>query len=132
MNLDMPEANIVALSHAGECAAERLIDRFHLASNAGTAGGWENHQEVRLRTFLALLEEIALDVRESTRAGEWDAVIERLAATSYKKYTLAEAELARDYLRRLVAIADAKETSGESLSDKAHQPRATIRIAPRI
>ena len=57
LNLNMPKPHVDALSDAGVCAAIRIVERF--VPNPATPGvdGWVNHEDIRLRTFLALMEE---------------------------------------------------------------------------
>ncbi|WP_411886316.1 hypothetical protein, partial [Polaromonas sp. YR568] len=128
LNLDMPDSHIKALGEAGECAAEKITARFKPDAAAGpAAGGWENHKRIRLRTFLALAEELCR--HPSLRDSQWDAV---LANGSSLRYNAKEQALARKILDDLRAIGTAAQDSGVSLAEKAPKPRASLRISPRI
>jgi predicted acylesterase/phospholipase RssA len=129
LNLNMPERNIEALSDAGGYAAEKLIARFHPTSAAPEKGGWENHQEVRARTFLGVLERMALSLHKRIAGGTWNAVVERVRGRAYSS---KEADLALDCLRRVADLGQAITDSGQSVEQEAPRPRATMRIAPRI
>jgi predicted acylesterase/phospholipase RssA len=128
LNLDMPRANIDALSDAGDCAGQRLVERFHPDSTARERGGWENHQQIRLRTFLAVVEDVVTHPRVADT--HWDDVVER--CKDLDQYGKAEADLAHEVLRTLRDLGRRIEESRASLQRKAPRPRATMRIAPRI
>ena len=130
LNLNMPRENIDALSDAGECAADRLAARFHPGSTAPEHGGWANHEQLRLRTFLALAEELARHPRIQDR--HWDEVVELLARSDSGNYSAEQIKLAQDALETLRDLADRAAKSGVTLTDKAPKPRPTLRIAPRI
>jgi hypothetical protein len=128
LNLDMPRENIEALSDAGECAGERLFARFHPSSTAPERGGWENHREIRLRTFLSVVEEVVTHPRVADP--DWDDVVDRCQAEGH--YNAAEAALAHDVLQALRDVGSRITGSHASLQKKAPRPRPTMRIAPRI
>jgi predicted acylesterase/phospholipase RssA len=128
LNLKMPKKNIDALSDAGECAGARLAERFDPFSTAPERGGWENHKQIRLRTFLGVVEEVVTHPRVSET--QWDEVVERCLSDGH--YTHAEAALAHDALRTLRDLGARIGASHGSLQKKAPRPRPTMRIAPRI
>jgi len=129
LNLDMPKPQIDALSDAGECAADTLIDRF-LTNAKATADGWENHRETRLRTFLALMEDMVTGTSLRDRA--WDAVVQD--AVARKHYSIDQALLAQSLLDGLRAMGDVAADSGTSLvrPQAAPRPRPQMIIAPYI
>ena len=129
LNLDMPAPNIDRLSDAGAYAAERLIARFYPPDAPAASEGWKNHREVRLRTFLGVLEEMARALQPKLADGRWDGVIDGISRNTY---TLRHDELGRECLRRVVALGALLQDTQHSLSDKAPRPRASMRIAPRI
>jgi hypothetical protein len=129
LNLDMPAPNIERLSNAGEYAAERLIARFYPPDAPAMSEGWKNHREVRLRTFLGVLEEMARSLQPKLADGQWNGVIDGISRNTY---TLRHDELGRECLQRVVALGDLLRDTQHSLSDKAPRPRASMRIAPRI
>jgi hypothetical protein len=128
LNLKMPKPNIDALSDAGECAGERLVERFDPLSTSPARGGWENHQQIRLRTFLSVVEEVVTHPRVAEP--HWDDVVDRCQNEGH--YDKAEAALAHDVLEALRNVGRWIEDSGSSLQKKAPRPRPTMRIAPRI
>ncbi len=128
LNLKMPQEIIDALSEAGECAGQRLVQRFHPDSAAPEKGGWENHEEIRVRTFLHAAGEMITHPRVADP--HWDAVVERCRLKG--QYTLAEAKLAHEMLKSLRGLAGQIEASGVSLDTDAPKPQPTMRIAPRI
>ena len=130
LNLNMPRANIDALSDAGECAAERLAARFHPDSQAAERGGWPNHEQLRLRTFLALAEELARHPRIQDH--HWDDVVAQLSHSDLGDYDADQIRLAQDALVTLRELGERAAKSGVTLTDKAPKPRPTLRIAPRI
>ena len=128
LNLDMPAANIDRLSDAGENAAERLIARFY-PPDTPVSEGWKNHREVRLRTFLGVLEEMALALEPKLAAGRWDAVVDGVSPNTY---TQRHDELAKQWLQRLAEFGALLHEPQTSLEERAPRPRASMRIAPRI
>lgn len=128
LNLNMPTENIERLSDAGEYAAQRLIARFY-PPDAPVSKGWKNHQEVRLRTFLGVLEQMALALQPRLADGTWNAVIDGI---SHGTYSPRQAQLAKECLERVVELGSLLKASPGSLQDAAPKPRATMRIAPRI
>lgn len=128
LNLDMPQENIERLSDAGEFAAQRLIARFHPQQDPASAG-WKNHQEVRLRTFLGVLEHMAVALHPRLSGDTWNQVIDGMSRSTYSQ---GHAQLAKECLERLVDLGKLLQDSPDSLLDKAPRPRASMRIAPRI
>ncbi|MES2102654.1 MAG: hypothetical protein V4634_01440 [Pseudomonadota bacterium] len=125
LNLDMPKENIDALSDAGECAAELLYRRFHPASIAPERGGWQNHRQLRLRTYLAIVEELAND--PNMIDPQWDAVVDACA-----NYNHAQADLGKAILLSIRNLHATVARSKVSVAEKAPRPRASLRISPKI
>jgi hypothetical protein len=127
LNLDMPKGHIDNLSDAGDFAAQRLIERFFPPDPQSE--GWKNHREVRLRTFLGVLEEMALALKPKLADGRWNAVVDGIARDIYSQ---RHDELAKDCLQRLIDLGEFLRDRQYSLQDRAPNPRASMRIAPRI
>ena len=128
LNLKMPREIIDALSEAGECAGQRLVERFHPGSTAPEKGGFENHEEVRVRTFLHTVGEMLTHPRVAD--SHWDAVVDRCLVKG--QYSSAEAHLAHDLLEGLRTLGGRITGSPASLETDAPKPQPTLRIAPRI
>jgi len=127
LNLDMPKGHIDNLSDAGDFAAQRLVERFFPPEPQ--SDGWKNHREVRLRTFLGVLEEMALALKPKLADGRWNTVVDGI---SHEVYSQRHDELAKDCLQRLVDLGEFLRDRQYSLQDRAPNPRASMRIAPRI
>lgn len=131
LNLDMPEAAITALAQAGQMAAVRLVDRFHPAG-AQQGAGWINHQTVRLRTLLGVLQPASLHLFAPSGVGHWQALAANIRY-SEPQQTLAQAFLTGlDQLASPVPSAAAPPAVTASLAGAALKPLAQLRIAPRI
>jgi len=124
----MPESNIERLSDAGEYAAQRLIARFH-PPDTPVSEGWKNHRELRLRTFLGVLEHMALALQPRLTGGVWNGVVDGIETDTYSK---DEKQLARQCLARVGELAAMLKDGAGSLEAKAPRPVASMRIAPRI
>jgi predicted acylesterase/phospholipase RssA len=129
LNLDMPKDHITALSNAGEAAAQLLIDRFH-PQGAAHGEGWSNHRQVRLTTYLGLVETMGLTIGARLAGGQWEEVNQ--AVVNSGRYTAADGQFAADYLDRLRSLGERVTTSGAKLRDKALKPVAELRVTPRI
>jgi hypothetical protein len=127
LNLDMPERHIENLSGAGKTAAARLIQRF-FAPPGEVSEGWRNHRQVRLRTFLGVIERMTRDLKASMDDGRWNEALDSLP----REYTQAHKALAATCLQRLAELTTLLEHDATSLEEPAPRPRATMRIAPRI
>jgi len=127
LNLDMPKGHIDNLSDAGDFAAQRLIERFFPPEPQSE--GWKNHREVRLRTFLGVLEEMALALKPKLAGGRWDRVVDGI---SHDVYAQRHDELAKTCLQHLVELGECLGERQFSLQERAPSPRASMRIAPRI
>jgi hypothetical protein len=128
LNLKMPPEMIESLSDAGECAGQRFVERFHPDSAAPEKGGWENHEEIRVRTFLHAVGEMITHPRVAD--AHWDSVVDRCRAKG--QYSKAEADLAREVLEELRVLGGRIKASPASLDTEAPKPQPTMRIAPRI
>lgn len=128
LNLNMPPENITALSQAGECAAERLVEAFlDPNGNKPEADGWHNHRLIRFRTFLG--QAAAFVQHPSLRDPVWTQMLADLKA---KKYTPAEIVAADALLNGMRALGGSVGTAGAGLTEKAPKPHASLRISPKI
>jgi len=129
LNLNMPKPQIDALSDAGDCAAVTLIHRF-LSNPTSTADGWENHRDIRMRTFLALMEDLVTGA--SLHDPAWNAVIQD--AVVRKHYSNDQALVAQTLLNGLRGMGTAVTNGGTSLvpPPAAPRPRPQMIIAPYI
>ena len=130
LNLNMPKADVDALSDAGECAANRIVERF--VPNPATPGsdGWANHEDIRLRTFLALMEE--LTTNPTLHDNVWNTVVQ--GAIAHNHYKDNQGPLAQGILDDLRAIGQRVKQSNTSLvpPPAAPRPRPQFTIAPHI
>jgi hypothetical protein len=128
LNLDMEKPTIDKLSEAGQYAAQRLIARFHPPQEPVSAG-WKNHRDVRLRTFLGVLEEMALGLHPKLTEGGWNDVLDGVAPNLYSQ---PQRRMAKECLQRLADLGALLKEHEPSLREHAPKPRASMRIAPRI
>ncbi len=126
LNLNMPRENIERLSDAGECAGDALVARFH-PKGRDQGQGWHKHQQVRLRTFLGLVEELTRHPRINDPL--WDGVIGTLQDNPY---TPGEVQLGRELLLGLRELGTHIEQTKQSVVDKMPKPRPDMRIAPKV
>jgi predicted acylesterase/phospholipase RssA len=125
LNLDMKDQVITRLSARGAAAGEVLRERFDPA----TGPGWANHQWIRYRSLLAMLEDQAPALTRSLRpaTGPVDPLLQD--SPSYP-FTHAQDQVARHangILRDLAATL----TDGPPLSADAPHPRAELKGRPR-
>jgi len=128
LNLDMPQDAIDALGNAGGMAAQRLIDRFHPAGDQA-GKGWTNHQTIRLRTFLGVMQPGSAALCATIDSGRWAAL-----AKTVSGYSAAEQALAQSFLADLGKLGALSSQGGQtiSLERTAPKPLAQIRITPKI
>jgi hypothetical protein len=122
LNLNMEPELIRDLSDAGEAAANRLIRRFAPGSDEG---GWPNHEQIRLRTFLALAQDLVK--HPEVRDPRWDEV-----AVHADGLDEGQRSLALLLLGRLRDLAREIDEHGSDLVEGAPRPRPQMRITPRI
>ena len=79
-----------------ERAAVTLIHRF-LSNPTSTADGWENHRDIRMRTFLALMEDLVTGA--SLHDPVWNAVVQD--AVVRKHYSNDQALVAQTLLNEI-------------------------------
>ncbi len=123
LNLNMPKENIARLSDAGEYAAETLDARF----NPTSGPGWPVHQQVRLRSFLALAEEMLRS--RGLQDPSWDQVAQLVNS---EDLNADERKLALQVLDTLRQLGQQFQTLDLTLARQAPRPRPQMRISPRI
>jgi hypothetical protein len=130
LNLNMPVAQIDALSDAGDFAGETLLTRFDPGAPTSIRGGWENHREIRLRSFLGLIEEVVTN--PCVLDPVWVSVVDE--AKTLRNYDQDQRQLALDMLEQLRALGAEVTTRGVSLipPPAAPRPRPEMRATPRI
>lgn len=139
MNLTMPKPMIDSLTARGRAAATLLIEAYTPPDGAKQTITWDNHRWVRLRSSLAVLEDlhagfiagydgdplngeltylqlIERDEGDPPKSYEWDSHEERL---------IAKAEIAG------IAAAAAKDGLGGTVKNTAPKPQPVARIVPR-
>jgi len=137
LNLDMPEATITKLGAAGACAGNRLVTRFHPDYRDSAKHGWDEHRKFRLRTFLALMEDLVRD--ERLTEADWDTVLAQAYATEYPDDEEPKAQAAKkrheqaeDILATLRVLGARANGRGNVLARRAPNPRPVLRIMPRV
>jgi predicted acylesterase/phospholipase RssA len=140
MNLTMPPEDIAALTARGREAAKRLRRAYGPPDPPGKAITWDNHRWVRLRSSLAVLEEMHGHFADGylgpPEPGEttYSALLNRGPKDlpdSYRwKPTWAQRSLAKEEIDAILAAAQAVERSSESVGEGAPNPRPQGRIAP--
>ncbi len=127
LNLDMPGGHIKALSDAGACAAKRLIERFSFAAGEPMSDGWQNHRQIRMRTFIALSERLGR--HPSVHEPGW----RDLLASGDVAYNADQRQQALHTFDALATIGPAADRESQlALLEKAPRPRPVWRIVPRI
>jgi hypothetical protein len=126
LNLNMPQVRIKDLGAAGELAAQRLIDRFH--PDGGQQGaGWMNHREIRLRSFLGVIQPASTALERSLEDGSWGNCLGGYGA---KESLLAKDVLAT--LQQLGGLGGLGATRGASMATNAPRPIPQLKLTPRI
>jgi predicted acylesterase/phospholipase RssA len=139
LNLTMPPEVVAALTARGQAAAGRLVEAYTRDAGAAVIS-WDNHRWVRLRSTLAVLEDVHERVARGygdPPAGPGERTYAELlgrgpedAPASYRM-SVAMTELARRQIEAITAAADAVRDGGISLTTGAPGPAPEARIAPR-
>ncbi|HEY2344519.1 MAG TPA: hypothetical protein VGH80_01400 [Xanthomonadaceae bacterium] len=127
LNLDMPPGNIMRLSDAGDCAAQRLQQRFQPPPfTPPAADGWLQHRQTRLRTFLAMIEQWSTHPALQHPTPSWHVLIPGLGASP------ADTLLAHDVLSAITNIGYRIQKAGSPFAGLCLVPRPVLRADPRI
>lgn len=123
LNLNMPSANIKQLADAGEYAAEILTQHFDPARGQA----WANHKDIRVRSFLALAEELVRS--RNLQDLSWDEVVNRV---DVHYLNTDEREMALHMLSTMRDLGQEFDERGVSVSREPPKPKPQLRISPRI
>ena len=134
LNLDMPMPLVDALAARGAAAGTMLRERF---ANDMSELDWPNHRRVRLRSFLAAMEETLLQVdavcaNPELGDPEFASVIDQLTAGAYAWDSSEQRDAAAAMLAALRAIARTHEASAVRLESGSPRPRPELRLRPRV
>ncbi len=136
MNLTMPPERIEALTARGRFAAIRLRDAYTPPGLPGQTITWDNHRWVRLRSSLAVLEEMntrfARGYETPPELGDEVTYAELLAAPpSYPLEGKWQPQVADVEITAIEAMAKAAEDAPGSMADGQPRPAPRGRITPR-
>ena len=128
LNLNMEPDVIGILSDSGAKAAEELINAF-------AKSGWNNHQRIRIRTALSvlqqLLDQIATGLSSQQKPSYGEIALDP-KPPSYKFATPEDASSAVRLLQELTRLATSLHAERVDLSTDAPRPAPEIRMAPRV
>lgn len=124
LNLNMEQRHIDQLACAGEHAGRLLSERF---DPAVSGGGWANHRDIRLRSFVALVEDLLKS--RGLQDIAWDDVARALDPG---KYSQAERDMVLALLERMRNLGQEFERRGVSVAGQAPRPLPQMRVSPRI
>lgn len=137
LNLEMPEGVIADLTERGRAAGQEFVRRFYEKSTDKM--NWVDHRWVRLRSMLASAEELIARIDAACAAPEpddipydaWpDAIRDKEPCFKWKD--AAQRQLAVDTLTEIRKLAEKWRQGGISAAEAAPQPRAELRLRPRI
>ncbi|WP_423596935.1 hypothetical protein [Roseateles sp. MS654] len=133
LNLTMPAGTMTALADAGGMAAQRLIGRFHPLGEEGGAG-WEDHRQVRLTTFLGVMQPATFGLVEAIgQPDDWLVLL--TGDTRYQRSSAMRDEATR-FLTGLFDIGQGTplKQSGQArtLDVGSLKPIPEVRLVPRI
>lgn len=136
MNLTMPPERIEALTARGRFAATRLRDAYAVPVPLGRKITWDNHRWVRLRSSLAVLEEMNTRFAqgyETPPVLDDEVTYADLVAAppSYPFKGNWQRQVAEVEVTAIQAMADAAEDAPGSMADGQPQSAPQGRIAPR-
>ncbi|MGH7291106.1 MAG: hypothetical protein ACREJT_07855, partial [Myxococcota bacterium] len=135
MNLTMPAERITSLTARGRAAARRLLDAYTPPDPEGDAITWDNHRWVRLRSSLAVLEQMNSRFAEGysrTPDSPDERLYEELFADppSYEFNSAAHSAQAAVEIAAILAIPTPAEPRLSS-REGAPRPIPEGRISPR-
>jgi len=139
LNLAMQRDLILALSKRGAMAGKELAARF--TPGSGRKLNWENHRWVRLRSMLAILEEVFGKIAPKLdpdalppQPGDppYTDLIAKQDPVSYKWSGPPQHTQAMQAIAELRQISAAWTAAGERMSAGAPKPMPELRARPRI
>ena len=136
LNLNMPPGTITTLANSGADAARDLITGFAEGGGLGTPNAWDNHQRIRVRTLLCLvqhqLESIAKGL-DRQRDPTWAEIVANPAPRSSYAFQPKElATTANDLLAELERLAKSFPSATYPLCAGAPKPSPELKVAPRM
>ncbi len=140
MNLTMPPTRIRVLTERGRAAAERLRDAYALPDPPEQEITWSNHRFVRLRSSLAVLEQMhghfddgyskpPVSAGEVTY-GELLAGGLEIPPSRYPWESEGQLLLATDEVEAIRGVVTVQKARGLSVVDGAPEPAPEVRIEP--
>lgn len=139
MNLTMPPETLAALAERGRAAAELLHEAYTPPDGDRTIT-WDNHRWVRLRSSLAVLEEMHghfadgyAKPPESKDERTYAELVRRRVGVAPKSYPWRDGGQLRQALLEIGTIVDVAKASNpkNSVACKAPRPTPQGRIAPK-
>jgi predicted acylesterase/phospholipase RssA len=137
LNLNMPPELIQILCERGRAAGKKLALRFS-QGEPGCTLDWQNHRWVRLRTFLAALEDTLGSVERACAEPldpayeQWIRAINGSHLPSYRWGNRAQHEAAADLVADLRRIAQRLSQLERGLAHRSPRPRPELRARPRV
>jgi predicted acylesterase/phospholipase RssA len=136
LNLNMSAADIIALSGAGERAAEEVVRQFLGPSTAFRFNAWELHRWVRMRSMLAATRQQLLRLSEQSpaRTHAYPAYRDLPKSVPQPPPSFAaaaaaqQAELLMDGLTELMARVEA-DSPVQKLNENAPEPAPKLRMS---
>jgi hypothetical protein len=135
LQLNMPPDVVANVSARGAEAAELLLSHFSDPA-PDCQVSWENHRWVRLRSMLALLEKMVLDIKlgfADTEPGDksYDELLHG-RPNSYR-LTAEQRKFILHWLANFTPLVDALQTAapGEKFSTGEPRPLPVLRVLPR-
>lgn len=135
LNLNMPSPTIKVLADSGAEAASELIRGFAIGGGIATPNAWDNHQRIRVRTLLSLiqqqLESISMGL-EHQQNPTWSQIVRNADPPSYAFKPSDLADAANQLLSELEKLAQSFPHSAVPLGAGAPKPSPDLKVAPRI
>ena len=107
---------------------ERILERFGPETVPGSGDGWSDHREIRLRTFLARVQDLL--THSSMLDDRWDAVADGLRHRGIYDDDQHAAALA--VLQALRGLGGELMSRHAPLTKSAPRPEPQLQITPRI
>jgi predicted acylesterase/phospholipase RssA len=134
LNLDMPKALIDTLTARGAMAGTMLRERF---ADGISELNWANHRRVRLRSFLASIEEMLCELEAVCADPEpgdpdFESLIAALREGAYSWESRTQEAAALVTLQKARALARESQKPANRLDAGSPRPRPEFRIRPRV
>jgi hypothetical protein len=135
LNLSMPPDVIRTLADSGVEAAEKLLAAFAGEDGTRPGPGWANHQRIRARTLLCLVQQQLQKIARALATVERRPYADVIADThppSYPFADQADADNAQWLVRELDRIARELASRQAQLCAGAPRPSPDLRVSPRV